>query len=62
MHRAAAKPARHPPKDHGTETLEIADNGRGIPAVDLPGVALRHHTSKLRAFDDLQQLALWFPR
>ena len=44
-------------KAHGVELLEVADNGRGIPSADLAGVALRHHTSKLREFDDLQQLA-----
>ena len=44
-------------KEHGVELLEVADNGKGIPSCDLVGIALRHHTSKLREFDDLQRLS-----
>ncbi len=44
-------------KEHGVELLEVADNGKGIAAADLDGVALRHTTSKLGDFDDLQRLA-----
>lgn len=43
-------------KEHGVELLEVADNGKGIAAADLDGVALRHTTSKLSEFDDLQSL------
>jgi DNA mismatch repair protein PMS2 len=43
-------------KEHGVALLEVLDNGRGVPAPDLSGIALRHHTSKLREFDDLQRL------
>lgn len=43
-------------KDHGVELLEVADNGSGISSGNLPGIALRHHTSKLSQFDDLQKL------
>ena len=43
-------------KEHGVELLEVADNGKGIPVASRAGVALRHHTSKLEEFDDLQRL------
>lgn len=43
-------------KEHGVELLEVADNGKGIPVESRDGVALRHHTSKLEEFDDLQRL------
>ena len=43
-------------KEHGTDLLEVADNGSGIAPENLDGVALRHHTSKLSEFDDLQKL------
>ena len=44
-------------REHGVELLEVADNGKGIASIDLDGVALRHTTSKLSEFDDLQQLS-----
>ena len=43
-------------KEHGAEMLEVTDNGRGISRENLDGVARRHHTSKLREFDDLGRL------
>ena len=43
-------------KEHGVELLEVADNGQGISPAGLETVALRHTTSKLREFDDLQRL------
>ncbi|KAF0308295.1 Mismatch repair endonuclease PMS2 [Amphibalanus amphitrite] len=39
--------------DHGTTSIEVIDNGNGITADDFEAVALKHHTSKLREFDDL---------
>jgi hypothetical protein len=43
-------------KDHGVHMLEVSDNGKGIRTADLAGVALRHHTSKISQFDDLERL------
>ena len=43
-------------REHGVELLEVADNGQGIPPSALESVALRHTTSKLRDFSDLQRL------
>ncbi|KAL1525310.1 hypothetical protein AB1Y20_020171 [Prymnesium parvum] len=43
-------------KEYGVELLEVADNGAGVAAGNLDALALRHHTSKLVEFDDLQAL------
>lgn len=43
-------------KEHGSEALEVWDNGAGIAQSDLPGVARRHHTSKLGGYGDLGKL------
>ncbi|XP_066519874.1 mismatch repair endonuclease PMS2 isoform X2 [Hoplias malabaricus] len=40
-------------KDHGTELVEVADNGRGVEEENFEGLTLKHHTSKLRDFSDL---------
>ena len=42
-------------KDHGTELIEVADNGSGVKRSDRPALALKHHTSKLRSFLDLDR-------
>jgi DNA mismatch repair protein MutL len=41
----------------GTDLIEVVDNGCGISADDLPLAVQRHATSKLAAFEDLDQLA-----
>ena len=41
----------------GTELIEVADDGRGMPPDELPLAILRHATSKLAAFEDLDRLA-----
>ena len=43
-------------KEMGIEGFEVTDNGCGILASDFPGLALKHHTSKLRDFIDLQNV------
>ncbi|GAA5881569.1 hypothetical protein JCM3774_005352 [Rhodotorula dairenensis] len=40
-------------REHGLEEIQVEDNGRGIEKEDWPGLALKHHTSKLTSFDDL---------
>jgi DNA mismatch repair ATPase MutL len=37
--------------------LQVADNGRGIAPHDYEALALKYHTSKLAAFDDLEVCA-----
>ncbi|KAI1784264.1 DNA mismatch repair protein MutL [Ganoderma leucocontextum] len=41
-------------KDHGLESFEVIDNGSGIPSQDHDYIALKHHTSKLASFTDLE--------
>uniref|UniRef100_A0A8B9HPB9 Mismatch repair endonuclease PMS2 n=1 Tax=Astyanax mexicanus TaxID=7994 RepID=A0A8B9HPB9_ASTMX len=40
-------------KDHGTELVEVTDNGKGVEEENFEGLTLKHHTSKLREFSDL---------
>ncbi|KAI5824843.1 DNA mismatch repair protein MutL [Schizophyllum commune Tattone D] len=40
-------------KNHGLKSIEVVDNGSGIAEKDFEGIALKHHTSKLAAFEDL---------
>src|SRR5687767_13354079 len=41
----------------GTDLIEVADDGCGIAAAELSLAVLRHATSKLTAFEDLDHLA-----
>jgi DNA mismatch repair ATPase MutL len=43
-------------KNYGFEMIEVADNGDGMSEVDMERVGLPHHTSKLRRFEDLENL------
>jgi len=40
-------------EEHGAALVEVSDNGSGVAEADLPGLTLKHHTSKLRDFSDL---------
>lgn len=40
--------------NYGIDGIEVADNGHGIATEDFASVCLRHHTSKLRSFEDLR--------
>lgn len=40
-------------RGHGTEAIEVVDNGAGIAPADYGALALRHHTSKLASLGDL---------
>jgi DNA mismatch repair protein PMS2 len=40
-------------KSMGLESIEVSDNGVGIEPKDYLGIALKHHTSKLQDFSDL---------
>ncbi|KAG0703402.1 hypothetical protein DFH29DRAFT_916996 [Suillus ampliporus] len=39
--------------NYGLKSIEVVDNGCGIAPKDYESVALKHHTSKLAAFEDL---------
>ncbi|KAI1786255.1 DNA mismatch repair protein MutL [Ganoderma leucocontextum] len=41
-------------KDYGLESFEVIDNGSGLPSQDHDYIALKHHTSKLASFTDLE--------
>ncbi|KAK6004528.1 hypothetical protein QM012_008390 [Aureobasidium pullulans] len=43
-------------RNHGLDAIEVIDNGSGIAPEDFESVALKHHTSKLRNYDDLEKL------
>jgi len=40
-------------KDHGASLIEVNDNGSGVEEENFQGLTLKHHTSKLRDFQDL---------
>jgi DNA mismatch repair protein PMS2 len=41
-------------KEHGSELIEVADNGCGVRPDGYQALTLKYHTSKLRCFGDLQ--------
>ncbi|KAI0742215.1 hypothetical protein C8Q80DRAFT_1220949 [Daedaleopsis nitida] len=41
-------------KEYGLQAFEVIDNGSGIPPEDYDYIALKHHTSKLASFSDLE--------
>jgi DNA mismatch repair protein PMS2 len=43
-------------KSNGLEAIEVQDNGSGISPQDYESIALKHYTSKLRSYDDLESL------
>lgn len=43
-------------KNNGLDSIEVQDNGSGIPSDDYPTIALKHYTSKLASYDDLCSL------
>ncbi|KAK5175507.1 ATP-binding mismatch repair protein [Saxophila tyrrhenica] len=43
-------------KNQGLDSIEVQDNGKGIPPDDFETVALKHYTSKLSTYEDLTSL------
>ena len=43
-------------KNHGLDSIEVQDNGKGIASEDFETIALKHYTSKLSSYEDLTSL------
>lgn len=43
-------------KEYGSELLEVHDNGSGVKSDNFEKLTLKHYTSKIREFEDLQHL------
>lgn len=43
-------------KNHGLDGFEVIDNGTGIQEENYQGITAKHHTSKLKNFDDLESI------
>ncbi|XP_056641281.1 mismatch repair endonuclease PMS2 isoform X1 [Diorhabda sublineata] len=43
-------------KEYGSELLEVHDNGSGVKSDNFENLTLKHYTSKIRQFEDLQHL------
>lgn len=43
-------------KNQGLDSIEVQDNGSGISAANYEGLALKHYTSKLSTYSDLNTL------
>ena len=41
-------------RDHGCDLVEVVDNGSGVREDNFEGLALKHHTSKISDFSDLE--------
>jgi len=44
-------------KEGGLRLLQVSDDGCGVPRKDLPLLCVRHATSKLRAYEELETIA-----
>ncbi|RCH97339.1 Mismatch repair endonuclease pms2 [Rhizopus azygosporus] len=44
-------------KDYGVEGIEVSDDGSGIDPVNYETLALKHYTSKISQFEDLEKVA-----
>lgn len=43
--------------DHGLTRIEVADDGHGIEPENFQALTMKHHTSKIQAFHDLESVA-----
>jgi hypothetical protein len=43
-------------KEYGKESIEVSDNGSGITSENFATLALKHYTSKISRFEDIEQV------
>lgn len=43
-------------KNYGLDSITVSDNGDGISEEDFESIALKHHTSKLSSFNELEKV------
>ena len=41
-------------REHGLELVEVSDNGSGVSEDNFEALTLKHHTSKIKDFSDLE--------
>ena len=41
-------------REHGLDLVEVSDNGSGVSQDNFEALTLKHHTSKIRDFSDLE--------
>ncbi|KAK6512754.1 hypothetical protein TWF506_008923 [Arthrobotrys conoides] len=46
-------------KNHGLDLIEVSDNGLGISPENFDKLALKHYTSKLRSYEDLERVTTY---
>ncbi|EFA00116.2 mismatch repair endonuclease PMS2 isoform X2 [Tribolium castaneum] len=44
-------------KEYGSEIIEVSDNGSGVLKENFQALTLKHYTSKIKQFDDLENLS-----
>ncbi|KAI5779236.1 hypothetical protein EDC01DRAFT_711548 [Geopyxis carbonaria] len=44
-------------KNYGLECIDVIDNGNGVSAENYESIALKHYTSKLREYSDLESVS-----
>jgi len=44
-------------KNYGSDSVEVIDNGSGIDPEDYEKITMRHCTSKISKFEDLEQVS-----
>jgi DNA mismatch repair protein PMS2 len=41
-------------REHGLDLVEVSDNGSGVSEENFEALTLKHHTSKIKDFSDLE--------
>ena len=44
-------------REYGKESFEVSDNGSGVDKSQFEGVTLKHHTSKIKGFEDVESVS-----